>query len=108
MARGAAGPRPAGLLDIPWSPNRFLKAAVTAARDGDGDMRILDAACLPLPKDVLQIHEERLRQRAERDGIAYGPDLAVAGVVEVSEPLDRLCPFPWAGARGAGGRPTGG
>ncbi len=97
-ARGAVRACEAGVLDIPWSPNRCLKAAVTAARDGDGYMRILDPAGLPLPKDVLQVHEERLRRRAERDGIAFGPDLAVAAVVEVSEPLERLCPVPWAGA----------
>ena len=35
--------------------------------------------------------------RAERDGIDYGPDLAVRSVYEMSEPLVKLIPNGWAG-----------
>ncbi len=88
----------AGILDIPWTPNRCLKSAVMAARDIDGYMRVLDPAGMPFPKDVMEIHQAGLRRRAERDGIAFGAELAVSSVVEVSEPLEALKPFPWAGA----------
>jgi methylaspartate mutase epsilon subunit len=88
----------AGILDIPWTPNRCLKSAVLAARDIDGYMRVLDPANMPFPKDVMAIHEEGLRKRAERDGIDFGPQLSVSSVVEVSEPLEALKPFPWADA----------
>jgi len=33
-----------------------------------------------------------LRQRAAREGVAFGRDLAVQSVFELSEPLDRLVP----------------
>jgi hypothetical protein len=43
----------------------------------------------------MQVHEERLRKRAERDRIPYGPDLAVASVYEISEPVVKLLPDTW-------------
>ncbi len=82
----------AGVLDIPWSPNRQIKSRVMPARDADGAIRILSAGQMPIPRDVLEVHEERLRRRAERDRISYGDDLAVTSVYELSEPLEKLMP----------------
>jgi len=82
----------AGVMDVPWSPNRHCKSRVLPARDVDGMLRVLDAGDMPYPRDVLAYHEEKLRKRAERDGIAYGPDLAVQSVYEMSEPIDKLLP----------------
>ncbi len=82
----------AGVLDIPWSPNRQIKSRILPARDADGYLRILEAGDMPFPRDVLEIHEERLRKRAERDGVPYGRDLAVASVYEISEGLETLLP----------------
>ncbi len=96
-AIGAVRAAEAGVLDVPWSPSRFLKSRVLPARDADGYLRILDAGAVPFSKDVIEIHEEHLRRRAERDGVAYGPDLAVTSVYELSEPLDTLLPNGWAG-----------
>ena len=82
----------AGVLDIPWSPNRCLKSRVLPARDADGYLRILDAGDMPFPKDVLGFHEDRLRERAGREGVPYDHDLAVTSVYEISETLDKLIP----------------
>jgi len=41
---------------------------------------------------VLEIHAERLRRRAEREGVPYDRDLAVSSVYEISEPLSELIP----------------
>jgi methylaspartate mutase epsilon subunit len=82
----------AGVLDIPWSPNRHVKSRVLPARDVDGCFRILDPGAMPFPREVLQVHEERLRKRAERERVPYGPDLAVASVYEISEPVAKLLP----------------
>jgi len=80
----------AGVLDIPWSPSRWMKSAVLPARDADGYLRILDAGKVPIPREVLEVHEEKLRRRAQRDHVPYGPDLAVASVYEMSESLGTL------------------
>jgi len=82
----------AGVLDIPWSPNRQIRSRVLPARDADGCLRILEPGNMPFPKDVMEIHNARLRKRAERDGLDYGRDLAIASVYEMSEALDKLMP----------------
>ena len=86
----------AGALDIPWSPNRFVKSRVMPARDADGYLRIYDAGDMPFAKDVAAVHEERLKKRAEVENVPYDHNLAVKSVYEISEPLDRLLPYPWA------------
>jgi glutamate mutase epsilon subunit len=47
---------------------------------------------MPFPKDVLGFHEDRLRERAGREGVPYDHDLAVTSVYEISESLDKLIP----------------
>ena len=85
----------AGVMDVPWSPNRHCKSRVLPARDVDGCLRILDPGLMPFPRDILELHEDRLRKRAERDRIAFGPDLAVQSVYEMSEPVEKLLPDRW-------------
>ena len=85
----------AGVLDIQWSPNRFVKSRVMPARDADGYLRILDAADMPFPKEVLEIHAEKLKRRAQREGVAFGPELAVQSVYEISEPIAKLLSDKW-------------
>jgi methylaspartate mutase epsilon subunit len=96
VAVGSIRALEAGVLDIPWSPNRFVKSRVMPARDADGYLRILDPGLMRFPQEVLQSHEEKLRRRAQREGGAFGPDLAVQSVYELSEPLSRLLSDKWA------------
>ena len=86
----------AGVLDIPWSPNRGVKSRVLPARDADGYLRVVDPGLMPFPREVMEIHEERLRRRAEREKLPYGPELAVASVYEMAEPVAKLLPDTWA------------
>jgi methylaspartate mutase epsilon subunit len=92
-AVGAIRSFESGVLDIPWSPNRYVKSRILPARDCDGYLRILEPGNMPFPRDVLEVHEERLRKRAERDGLSFDHNLAVSSVYELSEPLERLLPF---------------
>jgi methylaspartate mutase epsilon subunit len=80
----------AGVLDVPWSPNRHVKSRVMPARDANGYLRILEPGDLPLPRDILELHEAGLRERAARERIPFGRDLAIRSVYELAEPLDRL------------------
>ena len=98
MAVGTVRAFEAGVLDIPWSPNRHVKSRVLSARDAEGYLRIFDPASIPIPADVLEIHEESLRLRAEREGRPYDHELAVTSVTEISEPLAELIPSPWSEA----------
>jgi len=95
-AVGAVRAFEAGVLDVPWSPNRGVKSRVLPARDADGYLRIVDPGLMPFPGDVMAVHEERLRKRAERENIPYGPELAVSSVYEMSEPIAKLMSDRWA------------
>ncbi|MBI2289669.1 MAG: methylaspartate mutase subunit E [Betaproteobacteria bacterium] len=95
VAIGTVRALAAGVLDIPWSPNRFVKSRVMPARDADGYLRILDAADMPFPQDVLEIHAAKLERRAQREGVAFGPELAIQSVYEISEPIGKLLSDKW-------------
>lgn len=95
VAQGTVRAFEAGSLDVPWSPNRQVKSRVMPARDADGYLRILDPAGLPLPRAVMQVHEDGLRRRALREGRAFDHDLAVQSVYEHSEPLGTLLSDAW-------------
>ena len=82
----------AGVLDVPWSPSRYCKSRIVPARDADGCLRIVDPGLMPFPRDVMEIHEEKLRRRAARDGVPFGHELAVSSVYEMAEPVARLLP----------------
>ena len=82
----------AGVLDVPWSPNRQVASRMLPARDVDGYLRMFDPGNMPVPGDVLQFHEERLRKRAERERRPYDHELAVTSVYEMSQPLGELLP----------------
>jgi methylaspartate mutase epsilon subunit len=96
VALGSVRAAAAGVLDVPWSPSRWLKSTVMPARDADGCLRILNPGSMPIPRDVLEIHEEKLRRRAVRERMAYGPDLAVASVYEISETLGTIMSDRWS------------
>lgn len=89
----------AGVLDVPWSPNRQVASRVLPARDDEGYLRILDFAGIPMDADVVEEHRSRLARRARRDNLPMGYDLAVDSVYELSEPLGVLLPDGWAKAR---------
>lgn len=93
VARGTVRAFEAGVLDIPWSPNRHVRGRVLPARDEAGYLRILDAGDMPFPREVREYHEERLRSRARHEGVDFhSPELAIASVYEISEELRRLLP----------------
>ena len=82
----------AGVIDVPWSPNRFVKSRVMPARDADGYLRIVDPGLMPFPKEVMEVHAERLERRARKEGVPFGHELAVSSVYEIAEPIAKLLP----------------
>ncbi|PWG64567.1 methylaspartate mutase subunit E [Sediminicurvatus halobius] len=93
VARGTVRAFEAGVLDIPWSPNRHVRGRLLPARDDAGYLRILDPGDMPFPAEVREYHAERLRDRAAHEGVDFdSPELAIASVYEISEELRRLLP----------------
>ncbi len=54
----------AGVFDAPFLPTKHLKGRVQAARDARGAVRILEPGDLPLTKEILEFHREKLAERA--------------------------------------------
>lgn len=96
-AAGTVAAFAAGLLDVPWSPNRYVRSRVMPARDAEGYIRILDVAGLPLPSDIVRFHQEALQRAARQTGGTIDYDLAIASVYELSEPLEKLMSDRWFG-----------
>ncbi|HKK84270.1 MAG TPA: methylaspartate mutase subunit E [Roseovarius sp.] len=96
VAKGAAAAFEAGVMDVPWSPNRGCQSLIMPARDDKGYLRILDPGKMPFPKDTLRYHRDQLQQRADNKGITFGPDLAIDSVYELSEEMAKLMPYPVA------------
>ena len=85
----------AGILDIPWSPNKWVKSQIMPARDIDGCLRIFDPGKMPFPKEVIEFNHEKLRLRAEKEKVAFDVNLAVSSVYEMSEPMENLMTDKW-------------
>jgi methylaspartate mutase epsilon subunit len=92
VALGSVRAFEAGVLDVPWSPSRYCRSRIIPARDAEGYLRIVDPGLMPFPKDVMEIHEEKLRRRAAAEGVPLGHELAVSSVYELAEPIAKLLP----------------
>ena len=80
-------------MDIPWSPNRHCKSRVLPARDVDGYLRILDPGLMPFPTRRPRACTRRVCASApSARRCAFGPELAVQSVYEMSEPVAKLLP----------------
>lgn len=95
VALGSVRAFEAGILDIPWSPNKWVKSKVMPARDVDGCLRILDPGNMPFSKEVMEFHTEKLRLRAEKEKQPYDINLAVSSVYEMSESMETLLSDKW-------------
>lgn len=57
-----------GVLDVPFAPSMFNLGKILPARDNEGYIRILQPGNLPLGKEILDYHRERLSERAKAEG----------------------------------------
>jgi methylaspartate mutase epsilon subunit len=68
IAVGTVAAFEAGILDIPFAPNRHNAGRVLPARDNDGAIRILEMGNLPLSKELKDFHRAKLEERAKFEG----------------------------------------
>jgi len=78
----------AGVLDIPWAPNRHVAGKVIPVRDAAGAVRYLNHANLPLPAEVREYHREMIKKREARDHAQVDYEAAIQDVMEISKMLD--------------------
>lgn len=64
IARGVVAAFQRGVIDIPFAPATANFGKLTPIRDNFGAVRLYDVGNVPLPKDVLAYHAEKLAERA--------------------------------------------
>lgn len=82
-------------VNLTPTPFPHCKSRIIPARDAEGYLRIVDPGLMPIPNDVMEIHEEKLRRRAARGDVPFGLELAVSSVYEMAEPVAKLLPDKW-------------
>jgi methylaspartate mutase epsilon subunit len=80
----------AGVLDIPWAPNRHVAGKVIPARDGAGAIRYLEPAGLPFNPDILAYNREKIGEREKREGRAIDYEDSIFDVTEIRRMLEDL------------------
>jgi len=78
----------AGVLDIPWAPNRHVAGKVIPVRDANGAIRYLDQGNLPLDRQVRAYHREKIKERELRNGRELDYESAIHDITEVSKMLE--------------------
>ncbi|MBI2910334.1 MAG: methylaspartate mutase subunit E [Chloroflexi bacterium] len=68
VAVGVVGAIQGGLFDVPFSPNPANAGKVLGVKDSLGASRYLDTGNLPLPRDIVEFHRDRVRQRIDAEG----------------------------------------
>ncbi len=58
----------AGVLDVPWSPNREIQSRVLPARELGGAIRMLDFGNVPIRREIQQFHQEQLQKTCNGHG----------------------------------------
>jgi methylaspartate mutase epsilon subunit len=64
IAVGAVSAIMAGVIDIPFAPSRYNRGLMLPARDNEGAVRMLKPGGIPLSKELLAFHREKIEERA--------------------------------------------
>ncbi len=84
IARGAVLAFESGVMDIPFAPAIGNAGKLTPVRDNHGALRIFETGNVPLPKDVMAFHRERIAERARSEGREVSFDMVVDDVRAIS------------------------
>ena len=87
LAKGGARAILSGTLDTMFSPYKYLKGRVKVVRDYNGALRYLDHGLMPLPKDVIEYHRQRIAERERKEGSQANVNWIVREATWASQPL---------------------
>lgn len=75
----------AGIIDVPFAPAACNKGKMMPVRDNRGAVRVLDAGGVPLSEDVLKIHRDFVRERAEYEHRAPSFQMVVDDIYAIGK-----------------------
>jgi methylaspartate mutase epsilon subunit len=88
VAQGTIRAIQAGVLDIPWAPNIHMAGKIIPVRDAAGAIRYLETGHLPFDREILDYHQEKIKEREKRNKHAVDYETAVMDITEISKMLD--------------------
>ena len=75
----------AGVLDIPFAPNKYNAGKVMPARDNDGAIRILDCGSMPFSQETKDFHRQKLEERAKCENREVSFQMVIDDVYAISK-----------------------
>ncbi len=74
-----------GIVDVPMSPWVNVAGRVLAVRDSSGVPRWLDTGSLPLPREVVSYHRQKIADREAREGRDAGLEMLIDDISVLSK-----------------------
>ncbi|MBN2570345.1 MAG: methylaspartate mutase subunit E [Deltaproteobacteria bacterium] len=85
IAIGAVRGFEAGVIDVPWAPNRHARGAVIPVRDAKRAVRYLEFGDLPFSGEVKEYNREKLKEREAKENKKVDYETAIFDVSEISQ-----------------------
>ena len=93
LAVGTVRAFQAGVIDIPFAPSKLNAGKMLPARDNDGAIRILNAANVPLSKELIDFNREKIEERAQAEKRDASFQMVIDDVYSISK--GKLVGRPW-------------
>ncbi len=93
LAVGVVRAFQAGVIDIPFAPSKYNAGKMLPARDNEGAIRILNAAGVPLTKELKDFNKEKIEERAQFEKRTASFQMVIDDVYAISK--GRLVGRPW-------------
>jgi methylaspartate mutase epsilon subunit len=81
IAIGSVRAFQAGIMDLPFSPNRGVRGKVIPARDKTGAVRFLECGDLPFTSEIKEFHRQKLEERGRAEGRNPGLEMVIDDVI---------------------------
>lgn len=93
LAVGTVRAFQAGVIDIPFAPSKLNAGKMLPARDNEGAIRILNAANVPLSKELIDFNKEKIQERAQYEKRDASFQMVIDDVYSISK--GKLVGRPW-------------
>ena len=85
IAVGAVRAFEAGTIDVPFAPSRYNAGKMLPARDNEGAVRIFNPGALPLSKELLDFHKDKIEHRAKSEKRKASFQMVIDDVYAISK-----------------------
>ena len=85
LAQGVIRAIRSGALDIPFAPSRYNAGKMLPARDNDGAIRLFHAGNIPLTPELLDFHQEKIKERAKHENRQASFQMVIDDVYAISK-----------------------